>query len=70
MDPESEDVKVAGNIQKYTECPKILVKWCLADHVSWLDICTTEGRYGDHYSSDYSPLYELFPIKWKSGKYL
>ena len=22
MDPESEDVKVAGNIQKYTECPQ------------------------------------------------
>ena len=83
-------LKVSGNIQRCTECKKILEKWCLADYVSWLDICrkptvnvsdvegnensesneTAEGRYVDHYSSDYSQLHELFPIKWKSGKYL
>ena len=39
MDSNSEDVKVAGNTQKYTGCPQVLENWCLADFVSCLDIC-------------------------------
>ena len=41
MDHESENVKVAGNIQMHTEHLKILEKWCLANYVSWFDICKT-----------------------------
>ena len=33
-DPDSEDIKVAGNIEKYAKCPKQLEYWCLADFVS------------------------------------
>ena len=38
MDPDSEDIKVAGNIEKYAKCPKQLEYWCLADFVSNLEI--------------------------------
>ena len=37
-DPDSEDIKVAGNIEKYAKCPKQLEYWCLADFVSNLEI--------------------------------
>ena len=38
MDPDSEDIKVAGNIAKYAKRPKQLEHWCLADFVSNLEI--------------------------------
>ena len=31
MDPDSEDIKVAGNIKMYAKHPKQLEYWCLAD---------------------------------------
>ena len=38
MDPDSKDVRVAGNIEKYANCPAQLEDWCLADYVSQLDM--------------------------------
>ena len=40
MDPDSEDVRVAGNIEKYANRPAQLEDWCLADYVSQLDMRT------------------------------
>ena len=48
MDPESEDVRVAGNIEKYAKCPKILEDWCLADYVSKLDTRNTTTEKVEH----------------------
>ena len=40
MDPDSEDVRVAGNIEKYANHPAQLEDWCLADYISQLDMRT------------------------------
>ena len=40
MDPDSEDVRVAGNIEKYANRPAQLEDWCLADYISQLDMRT------------------------------
>ena len=34
MGPDSEDVRVAGNIEKYANHPAQLEDWCLADYIS------------------------------------
>ena len=38
LSPESEDVKLACNIDKYALCPHQLEQWCLADFVSYLEL--------------------------------
>ena len=40
IDPESEDVRVAGNIVKYVNHPAQFKGWCLADYLSQLDMRT------------------------------
>ena len=48
MNPDSEDVRVAGNIEKYAKHPKILEDWCLADYVSKLDTRNTTSEKVEH----------------------
>ena len=37
-EPDSENIKIADNIDKYTIQPNCLENWCLADFVSQIDI--------------------------------
>ena len=39
MEPDSEDVKVAGKVKRYAKQPSKLEDWCLADYVQ-LDVLT------------------------------
>ena len=40
MDPDSEDVRVAGNIEKYANHPAQLEDWCFTEYISQLDMRT------------------------------
>ena len=40
MDPDSEDVRVAGNHEKYANYPAQMEDWCLADYISQVDMRT------------------------------
>ena len=40
MNPDSEDIRVAGKIEKYANHPAQLEDWCLADYISQLDVRT------------------------------
>ena len=48
MDPDSEDIRVARNIETYAKCPKQLEYWCLADFVSNLEISSTLTKESAH----------------------
>ena len=78
MDPDSEVVRVAGNIEKYANHPAQLEDWCLADYISQLDMRTkkfvmaidAEETYdnkqiqsdGNDSTSQGTELNNLFPI--------
>ena len=38
MDPDSEDIRVAGNLEKYVNHPAQLEDWHLADYISQLNM--------------------------------
>ena len=40
MSPDCEDIKIAGNVDRYAKCPSQLEEWCLADYVAQLDVKT------------------------------
>ena len=82
MDPDSEDLGVAGNIEKYAKHSKILEDWCLADYVSKLDTRSTTTEKVEHSEeinefeeddanhSETEQTESLFPIYLRNNKVL
>ena len=66
MEPDSEDVKVAGNVERYAKQPSQLEDWCLADYVAQLDVWTRTSNTVQHATEDSSSAEDesttLFPI--------
>ena len=66
MEPYSEEVKVAGNVERYAKQPSQLEDWCLADYVPQLDVQTRTSNTVQHDTEDSSSaedeLTTLFPI--------
>ena len=80
MDPDSEDIKQAGNIERYAKCPKVLEHWCLADYVSELDLRYSKKNLADHGDDDEVQTDDegvdeheesgVFPMNLKNGRAL
>ena len=54
MEPDSEDVKVAGNVERYAKWPSQQEDWCLADYVAQLDVRTRTSNTVQHDTEDSS----------------
>ena len=74
MEPDSEDVKVAGNVERYAKWPSQLEDWCLADYVAQLDVQTRTSNTVQHDTEDSSSAEDesttLFPIHLRCNKIL
>ena len=81
MDPNSEDVKLLSNIDKYAERPEKLENWCLADFVAELELRNVKSKVqGEdnntdsedemNKSDDKFENNKLFPLYVGSGKVL
>ena len=74
MSPDCEDIKVAGNVDRYAQCPSQLEEWCLADYVGQLDIktrtCNTVQQDIEDSSSQEDESTILFPIHLGNNKIL
>ena len=66
MEPDSEDVKVTGNVERYAKRPSQLEDWCLADYVAQLDVWIRTPNTVQHDTEDSSSAEDesttLFPI--------
>ena len=74
MSPDCEDIKVAGNIDRYAKRPSQLEEWCLADYVAQLDVKTRTSNtvqqdIEDSSSQEDEPT-TLFPIHLGNNKIL
>jgi hypothetical protein len=47
MAPDSTDIEAENNIKRYSNRPRALENWCLADYVSQLDIKYPKKKLGD-----------------------
>ena len=47
MSPDSTDIEAENNIKRYSNRPRALENWCLADYVSQLDIKYPKKKLGD-----------------------
>ena len=54
MEPDSENVKVAENVERYAKQPSQLEDWCLADYVAQLDVQTRTSNTVQHDTEDSS----------------
>ena len=74
MKAGSEDVKVAGNVERYAKWPSQLEDWCLADYVAQSDVETRTSNTVQHDTKDSSSaeveLTTLFPIDLGHNKIL
>ena len=74
MSPDCEDIKVAGNVDRYAKCPSQLEEWCLADYVAQLDVKTrtsnTVQQDIEDSSSQEDESTTLFPIHLGNNKIL
>jgi hypothetical protein len=47
MSPDSTDIEAENDIKRYSNRPRALENWCLADYVSQLDIKYPKKKLGD-----------------------
>ena len=74
VSPDCEDIKVAGNIDRYVKRPSQLEEWCLADYVAQLDVkmrtSNTVQQDIEDSSSQEDESSTLFPIHLGNNKIL
>ena len=74
MSPDCEDIKVAGNVDRYAQCPLQLEEWCLADYVAQLNVKTRSSNSLQQDIEDSSSQEDesttLFPIHLRNNKIL
>ena len=72
MSPDCENIKVAGNIDRYAKHPSQLEEWCLADYVAQFDVETrtsnTVQQDIEDSSSQEDESTTLFPIQLGNNK--
>ena len=72
MSPDCEDIKVAGNVDRYAKCPSQLEELCLPDYVAQLDVKTrtsnTVQQDIENSSSQEDESTTLFPIHLGNNK--
>ena len=74
ISPDCEDIKVAGNVDRYAKRPSQLEEWCLADYVAQFDVKTrtsnTVQQDIENSSSQEDESTTLFPIHLSNNKIL